>query len=213
MRAGLFLLVGLVAVAGCGTETKANGEVPAVVVEKVPPPDFDRLASISGAPRLINEDREVHVGQDLADAEGLVPRPKRAAEFRDLPPGFGAGFRSRGWEADGEAYGVISYGGKVVAAVHSITEADETRLSAVLRRYRTASEMAPDIEGESARYWFNTSGAIHLMVCAVREKDALYVTEAVGEERAMKALRMHPLQAANDVRKADKGPVTAVSPE
>ncbi len=204
------LLLGL---GGCAPEGKANGEAAAVAVEKVPIPVFEGLPAVREALKLVNEDREAHVGQDLADAELLVPRPKRAAEFRDLPPGFGAGFRSRGWEAEGEAYGIISYGGKVVSAVHSVSGVDEDRLSAILRRYRTASTMEPDVQGKSARYWFTTEDGVTLMVCAVADKEGLYVTEALGFTKAMEALRMSKLQAENDVRKADKGPTTKAEAE
>lgn len=198
----------LLVLAGCAPDAKAPSETPvAATAERVPPPDFKSLEMISDAPRLFNENREVHVGQEVSEAENLIARPRRAADFRDLPPSFGAGYRSRGWEGDGEGFGIISYTNRVVVAVHTIGGVDERRLETMLTRYRTASELKPDVAGESARYWFNAKGSIQLMLCAVQGKDGLYITEAVGWDRAMQALRMNPLQAENDVRKADKPPV------
>lgn len=164
----------------------------------VPIPEWDNPSKIA----LAGEIRQVHVGDAVNDAERAFDKPdKRRSDFRDLPPGFGPGYSSRGWETDTGGYGLISAEGRVVAAVRSEYGVSEDRLQEILRKYRADLTVEqPTESGGNARYWFAEDNNRRLMVCAVGLPDgSLDVTQAIGSIDAMDAMRMGPIPARNDI--------------
>lgn len=204
------------ALAGCGGDSDDNGTAGFVQTTKaVKPPDWE----ISSDLVLVADSQTIHVGDSVSDAEEVFRKPEgRAANFRDLPPGFGPGYRSTGWSTEAEGFGVISLEGRVVVAVHSEYGVSENRAEQILDKYRrrfwnrfkrlTATD-GKVIEPSWVQYWFAEHNKHRLMVCATRLKDGFVnVTEAVGSSDAMEGLRMSPKNAIEDLAKlkAKSGP-------
>jgi len=196
----------LLALGGCSANGKADEGADEIVpinknvVEHVPlKPDDSTLALVGSGYRL-------RVGDPINIVDQAFARPQRAvSEFRDLPPGFGGGFRSRGWETDAEGVGTISYEGSIVTVVRTTKGLEEDQVQTILRKYlERITPVQPTIEGRTARYWFAEENGRRLMICAVRAKSGGYdVIEAIGEDGAMNALRMNSLAAKNDLIRAD----------
>ena len=197
------------ALSGCGGGSEENGTDGFVQTTKaVKPPDWE----ISSDLALVADSQEVQVGDSVAEAEKVFRKPEgRASNFRDLPPGFGPGYRSTGWSTEAEGFGVISLEGRVVVAVHSEYGVSENRVEDILDKYRrrfwgrfkrlTAAEDKV-LEPSWVQYWFAEHNKHRLMVCATRLKDGFVnVTEAVGSGEAMDGLRMSPKSAMEDMAK------------
>jgi hypothetical protein len=210
-RLGLHFLGCVAVLGGCGAEAPTSKEQVSVYANDPAPvtrPDFGIVSNLW----LLADGRRAQVGTLLQEAEKLFPKPeRRAIAFRDLPPGFGPGYRSSGWETDVEGYGIISVEGKVVVAVHQIMGADEDRVDEVLLKYRRGLDPRfvsafdprnPHPQGVWARYWFAEENNHRLMVSAVRTGGGeVHITEAIGSAEAMSALRMGPREAENDLAK------------
>jgi hypothetical protein len=194
---------------GCGGDAdEGNTDGFVKTTKAVKAPEWD----ISSDLALFADSQSIHVGDSVSDAESVFRKPEgRAAAFRDLPPGFGPGYRSIGWSTEAEGFGVISLEGRVVVAVHSEYGVSESRSEQVvnkyLRRYgsrfkRLAAADGTDLEPSWVQYWFAEQNKQRLLVCAVRMKDGFVnVTESVGWAEAMDALRMSPKNAMEDLAK------------
>lgn len=195
------------ALGGCapGGQADANGEelVPINRTE-VKPVELDKNATSLA---IVAAEGRLQVGDPVAKAELVFPKPdKQLTEFRDLPPGFGSAFRSRGWETDAQGIGIISAEGMIVTAVHTSKGLEEDQVQSILRKYSgTVSVERPDVDTELARYWFAEDRGRRLMICAIQRRDGTFdVIEAIGESSAMNALRMNRLAAENDVQRAER---------
>ena len=208
-RVGVLASLFALAIVGCGgdAEEDANGGF-VNTTKAVKAPEWD----ISSDLALVADSQSIHVGDLVSDAENVFRKPEgRAAAFRDLPPGFGPGYRSIGWSTEVEGFGVISLEGRVVVAVHSEYGVSESRSEQVIDKYRrrygnrfkklTAAD-GKDLEPSWVQYWFAEQNKQRLLVCAVRMKDGFVnVTESVGWAEAMDALRMSPKNALEDLAK------------
>lgn len=208
MKRELLVGIGLaLALAGCSSNGKADPNADQVVpintieIKYVPmKAEESELGIVSGRSRI-------RVGDPIADVDQAFPRPERkVVEFRDLPPGFGSAFRSRGWETDAEGVGTISAEGSIVVAVRTTKGLEEDQVQTILRKYSDRIPLEqPSIQGQTARYWFSEDQGRRLMICAVKaEGGAFEVIEAIGEDSAMNALRMNSLAADKDLARADQ---------
>jgi hypothetical protein len=194
---------------GCGAASGGpnGGSILPMAEKAVPEPDW----RVDSDLRLLSPTGDARIGDPVESARKLFPKPEvRAAAFQDLPPGFGPGFSSSGWETDAEGYGIISLGARTVVAMHMEMGVGESRVNEIVSRYRRRlpSKFAENFDLEKphashswVRYWFAEENGHRLMVCAVRlEEGVLNVTEALGTEEALDALRMSPRFAAEDIQ-------------
>lgn len=205
----IFAVAFALALAGCGAEADEDANGGFVNTTKaVKAPEWD----ISSDLALYADSLSIHVGDSVSEAEKVFQKPEgRASNFRDLPAGFGPGYRSTGWSTEAEGFGVISLEGRVVEAVHSEYGVSESRSEQIIDKYRRrygsrfkklAAVDGKDLEPSWVQYWFAEQNKQRLMVCAVRMKDGFVnVTEAVGWAEAMDALRMSSKNAMEDLAK------------
>ena len=206
---GILVSLFTLALAGCGgdADESTNGDF-VTTTKAVKSPEWD----ISSDLALYADSLSIHVGDSVSDAEKVFRKPEgRASNFRDLPAGFGPGYRSIGWSTEAEGFGVISLEGRVVEAVHSEYGVSESQSEQILDSYRRrygnrfkklVGADGKDLEPSWVQYWFAEQNKQRLMVCAVRMKDGFVnVTEAVGWAEAMDALRMSPKSAIEDLAK------------
>ena len=208
-RFGVFATFLALALAGCGGDTEEDPNGGFVNTTKaVKPPEWDITSDLA----LYADSESIHVGDSVSEAEKVFRKPEgRAASFRDLPPGFGPGYRSTGWSTEAEGFGVISLVGRTAVAVHTEYGVSESRSEQILDKYRRRygsrlkkliAADGKDLEPSWVQYWYAEQNKHRLMVCAVRLKDGfLNVTEAVGWGEAMDALRMSTKAAMEDLAK------------
>lgn len=209
MRTFVLVPMFMLALTGCGgdTDESANGGF-VNTTKAVKPPDWDINSDLA----LVVDSQSIHVGDAVSEAEKVFRKPEgRVSNFRDLPPGFGPGYRSIGWSTEAEGFGMINLEGRVVVAVHSEYGVSESRSNQIIDKYRRRNAIrfkklaagdGSDLEPSWVQYWFAEHNKQRLMVCAVRLKDGFVnVTEAVGSAEAMDALRMSPKAAQEDLAK------------
>ena len=204
--------LGLCILWGCGAgQNGGDAKTPLIQTPaaQIHTPNFKETSSL----RMVEGGQQLKVGDDVGEGElPLFPRPeKRAVAFRDLPPGFGPEYQSKGWETDAEGFGIISLNGRLVVAVRTELGVDESRVAQILRKYRIALDTRfsdaldidkPDPQISFARYWFVDDVPHRLMICAVRMKTGVInITEAIGFDEAMDALRMGKDQAKHDLER------------
>jgi hypothetical protein len=169
------------------------------------PPDiqFGRQSGLG----LINGRRLLQVGDPARGSEGFFEAPERSRELRDVPPGFEAKYRSRGWETASEGFGVLIYGDSIALAMRYYEHVQDEFFDELLDRYmRWFPKLAPvSSAARVARYWFVQSGNDRLMICAARTPAGeLTATIVVGHVAVMDALRMSPQSAGVDTLRAEK---------
>jgi len=205
---GLALAFGsAVVLSGCspGTNGDANGEEVIPINRNVG--EYKPLEKAESQLGILINGQWIFAGSEQTEVDQAMRKPDRpTTEFRDLPPGFGSGFRSRGWETDAEGIGTITHNSRVVVAVRTQKGVDESQVQSTVRKYSTwLTPEQPTQNGRLARYWFAEDQGRRLMVCAVRtHEDSYDLVEAIGEETAMDALRMSSLSAGNDLRSAER---------
>lgn len=171
-------------------------------VKPVAAPTFGEESEI--AMRRNNE--RLRVGVSMATATSFLPKPKKAYDFKDKPAGFGPEFRSTGWEANDQAFGVLAYEDRTCLAMHEMFKVTDEEVQTLVQDYQYAlrdSEWST-ISGEYSRYWFYESGRDRIMICAVKVADnSFHVTIAVGETSVMDTLRMNTRFAIEDKNRSD----------
>ena len=92
--ASLFALL----LVGCGGDADdgTNGDF-VNTTKAVKAPEWD----ISSDLALYADSQSIHVGDSVSEVEKVFRKPEgRASNFRDLPAGFGPGYRSIGWSTE-----------------------------------------------------------------------------------------------------------------
>lgn len=184
--------------AGCAPPGAVSEiEVDARPVVRVIVPDSYDDAGI----RLVREEATLRVGDGERRAFAIFPRPRRAYEFREDPPGLEGDFHGRGWEATNETFAVITSGGRVVLALYDRVGVDR----AAVDQERRAHELellplqANFVTRSDCDSWFWEAGGQRLMVLSYPDgKGGFALVTALGDARVMDALRMSPSAAEAD---------------
>jgi len=156
---------------------------------------------------LINESQILHIG-DSTDSvfEQDFPRPERAANVTQMPPGLDTSFRARGWATANQAFGVVFKSGRVALALLTTENEDEEGLQEIVSQYQTRFGAAQETVGTSGvRYWFWQDRDVRLMVCcAFSETGKMSITNAIGLKTLMTFLRMDVQDARRDREEAER---------
>lgn len=192
-----FLLV----LAGCS-------KTPAPVAKNTPPPI--RFAGKVAVPNslaptdlgILNDGTLLRVGDSLEDANRAFPAPQDIFGLKELPPGFGSGFRARGFETPREGLGLILVDNRVAVAMRRLEDVSVDAAKEAVRRYVAEfGDATESVSGARIEYRFWTKEDQRLMVCTApdrKETSRFDVTVAVGVSTLMDALRMSHASARED---------------
>lgn len=198
-----FLLVA----AGCS-------KPPAPVAKTTPPPI--RFAGKVPVPNslaptdlgILNDGNLLRVGDSLEDANRAFPAPQDIFGLKELPPGFGTGFRARGYETPREGLGLILVDNRVAVALRRVEDISADAANESLRRYvEEFGDASETVKGARIEYRFWSKEDQRLMVCLApdrKEPTRFDVTVAVGVSTLMDALRMSYASAREDRAIAEK---------
>jgi len=156
---------------------------------------------------LVNEDQVLHIGDTLDSVFNTdFPKPERAANLSQMPPGLDTSFRARGWETNEQAFGVVLKSGRVALAILTTENADEDGLAELVADYEDRFGPAPERVGAGGvRYWFWQDRDVRLMICnAYDEQGRMSVTTALGLKTLMTFLRMDVQDARTDREEAER---------
>jgi len=201
----VFLLVPMVFAVGCDS---AQFSVNGVQTETVTADDitFDNGALTSNL-ALMTPQSSVRLGQKLgASLIGGFRKPDRAVLLKELPPGFGSGFNSVGWESPERTVSMVGREDDLVLALDAWSSISQEKHDDIISRYIFVyGEPTAKIEKQSATYAFWDSGSVRLMICTVPEtKDTFTVTSVLGLVSLMDRLRMNVDSAQRDAAAADE---------
>jgi hypothetical protein len=189
------LLAAGIGVAGCAPDADVDS-APARHV--VPAPRSTERGTLA----LIGPRGMVRVGDTVQAAALEFREPERAVEFATAPPGFNPPYEAFGWDSAAEGFGVITYEGVIVLAMHRLYNADAEMLERVLDLYegRFGSALT-QISGPNQRYWFWSEGDHRLMLHTHQTAAGLLLTEMVGDTIVMNAVRASPDHARLDTER------------
>jgi hypothetical protein len=211
-----FLLISLV-LAGC----QGSSSDPAKVEPAAPAPavfDADPKSVESTKVGLVRNDTTLHVGDDPDKAFEMF-RGNKPGGFTSerLPPNFGGIYKARVWQGATEGIGVITYEGKVVAALQQEDGVTQERLNnEIVPAYMKLFDgVAPEIiRNEKSTSWFwteelktdaGTPAHQRTMIQALQMPNSLlYLTIAMGDEAVLDALDINPAKALTEQVEADK---------
>lgn len=200
-------LVAATLVAGCSQEpaTAAKPTVPPIRFGgKVEVPTA--LAPTDLA--LLSDEGRLRVGDSMDDASRVFPSPERAFGLKDLPPGFGSGFRARGYESAQDGLGLILVDNRVALAVRRLENVSFDAAQSAAKRFITEfGEAEESVSGARIDYRFWTKEDQRLMVCTAPDRTdptRFDVTMAVGTAKIMDALRMSYPSAREDRAMAER---------
>lgn len=197
----------LLVIAGCSKQ-------PAPVATKTPPPI--RFAGKVDVPNslaptdlgILNDGAPVRVGDSLEDANRAFPAPQDIFGLKELPPGFGSGFRARGFETPRDGLGLILVDNRVAVAMRRIEDVSADAAKEAVRRYVAEfGDASESVSGARIEYRFWSKEDQRLMVCTApdrKEPSRFDVTVAVGVSTLMDALRMSHASAREDRAIAEK---------
>jgi hypothetical protein len=207
LRGPLLLIFIILVAAGCqqGTPPQPPSEPQAQhdQVRLAEPPATETPTEIA----LIRGGRRVDVGTDPEEAFAIF-RGNQAMGFTSerLPPGFARPYQAQIWQAAEEGFGVITYNGRVVAAMYQQDDVTQERVNHVVYEHRQAIRgLVPlVISGKKVTYWFWEMEGQRLMISAFqRPAGAVYLTMAMGDSRTLDGLGVSPGKAQQDQIEAD----------
>lgn len=156
---------------------------------------------------LVTPQSSVRIGQNLSSSLiGGFRKPDKAVIIKELPPGFGNGFTSTGWESPQRTVSMVGREDDLVLAIDVWDALSQEKMAEHVRRYEEIYGL-PDskVEGSSASYRFWNNGSVRLMICSVPlEKDMYTVTTSLGLAVLMDRLRMNEDSAKRDIASADQ---------
>lgn len=209
---GVIFLASL-ALLGCGSSpatSNSNGNKETVTppartisVEDVESPLIGSDVNLG----LLHESQTLHIGDNVDTVfEQDFPRPDKASNVTQMPPGLDNTFRARGWETANESFGVVLKGGRVGLAIYTVTGSDEDFLNELVARYISRfGEPGEKVGAAGVRYWFWQDRDVRLMICSGYSEDGrLSVTSALGLKSLMDFLRMDIVSAREDREEAER---------
>ncbi len=147
---------------------------------------------------------QVNVGDSPEQALKVFPTPKSAYLFSDLPPSLSKNYEAKGWEtAGGEGYGVILYGGNVVAAMYQVNGQPES----MLEQLRSLQEQGMGtaqykIDKRPVQFWFWHDGSQTLMLSSYDKGEGrLNITLAMGDNNVLDAIGVSEKKADLDANR------------
>lgn len=156
---------------------------------------------------LISESGRLRVGDSLEEAGRAFPPPDSFG-LKELPPGFGTGFRARGFETRDEGLGLILVDNRVAIAVRREENVKVERIEDVVKSFvRQFGEPDESVSGARIEYRFWNKEDQRLMLCTAPDRaDPTHfdVTMAVGVMTLMDALRMSYPMAREDRAMAER---------
>lgn len=156
---------------------------------------------------LMSSQSSIRIGQNLTTSLiGGFKKPDRAVSIKELPPGFGSGFQSVGWESPQRTVSMVGREDDLVLAIDVWDSLTQEKVDELLERYEFVyGKPGTQVPGDSATYSFWDSGEVRLMICVVtKEKDTFTVTTTLGLAQLMDRLRMNDDSAKRDVASADQ---------
>lgn len=146
------------------------------------------------------------VGDAIDKAFEVFPAPPKSYDFYELPKGLGKGYRARGWDAGGESFGVIAFGGRVALAMRTVDNCPPERRDEILRDAENqVVAQGRFLGGKYANYWFWERERQRMMICTVRNaRGVSSLVWAIGDTELMSALRMDSTAAGIDLNKAER---------
>jgi hypothetical protein len=209
----LGLLLGIVlALIGCGsngpvttTDTKASEDA-FVATGTV---QSDRTPNLLDRTRigLIRQGEKLRVGLDQETALSIFPEPKRSFSMTEIPPGFGEGYRSRGWETNNEGLGVLFLNDRVAAAMYQLEDTDEARAEEISELYARdlAGLEGETISGAHVKYRFWNDNSHRLVLNTVKGlKGRVTIMVAMGDASVLDRLRLNERYAREDLARAER---------
>lgn len=199
------ICIALASLLGCGNDK----EMPFGPQAIFPAPDKPAPIPIFGEDTslaLIHNDDRLSVGSPARGAIDFYPRPSKAFEFTDRPPGFGPEFRTTGWASQSEGFGLIFYQDRVAVALREYYSLSPDQVAEVVDAYSRlqARESLTEVKGMSVQYYFWEQARHRLMICVVSMPDKpSTVTIGLGEIQLMNELRMSPIAAVADKNRAE----------
>ncbi len=209
MRLVLLAAISGLILSGCGSASNKavpEPEEPAFKIVYNSParePDLETKSDLE----MVVGDKSVKVGAASETLREIFPKPEKAVEMRQSAPNFPDDYISRGWEADEESVGWLSYSGQTVLVLHNIRHVDESEIQPdfVDKYTKLFRGIEPTIVvGRTAKFWFWQDGSHRFMLTAGKSrKGGMDVTEVIGDVAVMDALRMAPSKAELDKDRAD----------
>lgn len=187
-----WLLISLVAGLGAGCSAPepvsvAKSTQPELDLEY--PGDFSdtRLA-------LVPEGGRLAVGDSISNFRAYLPKPRRAYDSSDVPPGFGKTFVSRGWTDTAVSASVISLEDRIVLAMTTEEGVEDNAVQTAIDRYSGYFGYPDETIGQGKfRYAFWRDGGSVLMIGnAFEPEGSQSLSIVVGHPKAMTALSMTP---------------------
>ncbi len=206
-----FLVLVSLSLVGCGgpppvangpKEATAAGSDRLLTADQIESP----LAGAESELGLINESQILHIGDSAESVFSQdFPRPERAANVTQMPPGLDTSFRARGWESANQAFGVVLKGGRVALALLTTENEDEEGLGDIVTQYESRFGTPERVGSAGVRYWFWQDRDVRLMVCCAYDEDGkMAVTSAIGLKTLMSFLRMDVQDARGDREEAER---------
>ena len=210
MRKLLALAVIPLVLAGCGEASHATAANPVRHVTTAPAPDFARDHHLALLGDRAND--ILFVGDSEDQATKFYHAPPSAYAVRELPQGFEAPYHAESWTSSvtgiqSKDFGVIFYDTRIALAMFHETGITATDVNQTEADYeKEFGKPTEKISGTKVHYsfWEDPVTNERLMICAVQDrKDAerFDLTNAVGNELVMDALRIS-VSAANDDKQA-----------
>lgn len=157
------------------------------------------------APYLIHGDSILRLHSSEEEVFRAFPRPRGAYDFFEEPPITGDTYVAKGWQSNGEGFGVLLVRNRMVLGMQTLENVDADTISQRLQLYEQAMApmLAEVVPGELASYWFWEVGQARLMICQTKDaKQNSQLVVALGDADVMNALRMSRQAASQDLVEA-----------
>jgi hypothetical protein len=204
-------LVLLLLVGGCqgGSKPEAPAQQPQPEVYALEGYTPSRTASPIA---LKYHEHEVRVGDE---AEKIYPvlLGARTGGFVSelLPKGLRSPYTAKIWQGADDAFGLISYEGKVVVAMVQEMRTNQEHANNVRTAHQDmfGQEQPQIVAGQKVTYYFWDRDLAdfqsqRLMIMVFQNRDNVFLTTAMGDSRVMDVLGMSPQKAREDQAAADE---------
>ena len=186
------LLLALTVAGGCGTvQPMGAGKTPVMTVAA---PNFSVPSDLA----LLRENGRVSVGESYDKALEVFPKPPKAFDITDGPPGLPADYQADGWQNSTEGFGVLETQGLIALAIYERMSTTQDTADAVVARHEQALGQTSEsrLDYKDVRFWFWDDGKRRVMICTVSAgQGKVALTVAVGDDGLMNALGMSPTSA------------------
>jgi hypothetical protein len=176
-----------------------------------------RPSKVASAIALRYHDKDVHVGDNAEDTYARLLGDRTGGFTSELlPQGLKSPYAAHIWQGADDAFGIISYEGKVAVAMVQEMRTNQEHANNVRDAHQklVGIEQQPQIiSGDKVTYYFWTRdlsdevGGSHtqrLMIMIFQNRDSVFLTVAMGDGKVMDVLGMSPDQAEKDQIASDE---------